>query len=88
MLDRAFSASVSRSRLPAAVAKRWDVPLDKKVGAGGKREYPPEQIGWYLDRGRKDSGVLTNGRLWRLVPRALGGPPAAVPEYTPGGSRH
>lgn len=60
---------------PAAVvadAKKWDLPLDKKLGASGKKEYPPEQIEWYLDRSRKDFGILTNGKLWRLVPRELG----------------
>jgi hypothetical protein len=38
---------------------------------GSQREYPPEQIEWYLDRSRLDWGILTNGRLWRLVPREL-----------------
>ncbi len=60
---------------PAAVvadAKKWDLPLDKKVGSGAKKEYPPEQIEWYLDRSRKSFGIITNGRLWRLIPRELG----------------
>lgn len=79
--DTALDAALAVDRTspdfwhPAAVvadAKRWDTPLDKKLGAGGKKEYPPEQIEWYLDRSRKDFGVLTNGRLWRLVPREIG----------------
>ena len=61
--------------VPSAVvadAKKWDYPLDKKVGSGAKKEYPPEQIEWYLTHSRKPFGILTNGRLWRLVPRELG----------------
>ena len=60
---------------PAAVvadAKKWELPLDKKVGSGAKKEYPPEQIEWYLDRSRKLMGILTNGKQWRLIPRELG----------------
>ena len=38
-----------------------------------KREYPPQQIEWYLDRSHLDYGILTNGRLWRLVPREYSG---------------
>jgi Eco57I restriction-modification methylase len=55
-----------------ADAKAWHVSLDKSTRVGSKREYPPEQIEWYLDRSRLDFGVLTNGRLWRLVPRDVG----------------
>ena len=33
--------------------------------------YNCEQIEWYLDRSRCDFGILTNGRLWRLVPRDI-----------------
>ncbi|VTR94138.1 restriction modification enzyme : Possible restriction /modification enzyme OS=Microcystis aeruginosa NIES-44 GN=N44_00644 PE=4 SV=1: Methyltransf_26 [Gemmata massiliana] len=61
-----------RSAALVADAKRWDLSLDKKFGSGAKREYPPEQIEWYLDRSRKPFGILTNGRLWRLIPRELG----------------
>ncbi len=60
--------------VPAAVvadAKKWDLPLDKPSKVGSHREYPPEQIEWYLDRSRKPFGVLTNGRVWRLIPREL-----------------
>ena len=34
---------------------------------------PPQQIEWYLDRSHLDYGILTNGRLWRLVPREYSG---------------
>ena len=76
-LDAALAADHKSADFwtPTAVvadAKRWDLSLDKPAKVNGKREYPPEQIEWYLDRSRKPFGVLTNGRLWRLVPRELG----------------
>jgi hypothetical protein len=55
-----------------ADAKAWHVSLDRPTRTGSQREYPPEQIEWYLDRSRLDFGILTNGKLWRLVPRELG----------------
>lgn len=55
-----------------ADAKAWHINLDRPSRVGARREYPPEQIEWYLDRSRKDFGILTNGRIWRLVPRELG----------------
>jgi hypothetical protein len=54
-----------------ADAKAWHVSLDRPQRIGSRREYPPEQIEWYLDRSRCDFGILTNGRLWRLVPRDI-----------------
>ncbi len=54
-----------------ADAKAWHVSLDRPQRIAGHREYPPEQIEWYLDRSRCDFGILTNGRLWRLVPRDI-----------------
>jgi len=54
-----------------ADAKAWHVSLDRPVKESGRREYPPEQIEWYLDRSRCDFGILTNGRYWRLVPRDI-----------------
>jgi hypothetical protein len=54
-----------------ADAKAWELSLDRPNRLGGKREYPPEQIEWYLDRRRRDYGILTNGKLWRLIPREL-----------------
>ena len=54
-----------------ADAKAWHINLDRPTRVGNQREYPPEQIEWYLDRSRLSYGVLTNGRLWRLIPRQL-----------------
>ena len=52
-----------------ADAKAWHVSLDRPNTVNNKREYPPEQIESYLNLSRLDFGVLTNGRLWRMVPR-------------------
>ena len=56
----------------AADAKAWHVSLDKPTRTGSAREYPPEQIEWYLNHSLCDFGILTNGHLWRIVPRVLG----------------
>lgn len=53
-----------------ADAKAWGVPLDRRT-TGAVREFPPEQIAWYLDKAPMDWGILTNGRLWRLIPRTV-----------------
>lgn len=55
-----------------ADAKAWHISLDRPIREGARREYPPEQIEWYLNHSLRDYGILTNGRLWRLVPRVLG----------------
>lgn len=55
-----------------ADAKAWHVSLDRPTRVGRAREYPPEQIEWYLNHSQRDFGILTNGRLWRLIPRELG----------------
>lgn len=55
-----------------ADAKAWHISLDRPTRVSGRREYPPEQIEWYLNHSLCDFGILTNGRLWRLVPRELG----------------
>ena len=55
-----------------ADAKAWHVNLDRPSGKGANREYPPEQIEWYLNHSLREYGIITNGRLWRLVPRVLG----------------
>jgi len=52
-----------------ADAKAWHVALDRPSRIGSRREYPPEQIEWYLDRSRLDFAILTNGQSWRLIPR-------------------
>ncbi len=56
---------------PALVAdaKAWDRPLDRPSVVNTQREYPPEQIEWYLNNSLRDYAILTNGRLWRLIPR-------------------
>jgi hypothetical protein len=52
-----------------ADAKAWHIPLNRPSLVNNRREYPPEQIEWYLDHSRLNFGILTNGKLWRLVPR-------------------
>lgn len=52
-----------------ADAKAWHIALDRPTTIDNQREYPPQQMEWYLDRSRRDYGILTNGRRWRLIPR-------------------
>ena len=56
---------------PAIVAdaKAWHVSLDWPTKVKNVREYPPEQIESYLNMSLLAYGILTNGKLWRLVPR-------------------
>jgi type I restriction-modification system DNA methylase subunit len=54
-----------------ADAKAWHLNLDRPTRVGNNREYPPEQIEWYLDRSRLPYAILTNGKHWRLIPRTL-----------------
>ncbi len=54
-----------------ADAKAWHISLDQPTTIAKEREYPPEQIEWYLVRTRLDFGLLTNGRLWRIIPREM-----------------
>ncbi len=79
--DAALDAALEAGRnspdfwTPAKVvadAKAWHVSLDRPVRVQNQREYPPQQIEWYLERTHLDWGMLTNGKLWRLVPRVLG----------------
>jgi len=76
--DRALDASLQAGRLnsdfwkyPAmlADAKAWHVPLDRPTIREQQREYPPEQIEWYLNNSNLHYAILTNGRVWRLIPR-------------------
>jgi len=74
--DRAASGGISHPdfwKHPHIVAdaKAWGVSLDRPSRGGGMREYPPEQIEWYISRTGLSWGMLTNGRLWRLIPGAL-----------------
>lgn len=52
-----------------ADAKAWHIPLDRPVIAENQREYPPEQIEWYLISTQLNYAILTNGQCWRLIPR-------------------
>ncbi|MGA3133279.1 MAG: DNA methyltransferase [Terracidiphilus sp.] len=61
-----------------ADAKAWHVSLDKPNRVHGRKEYPPEQMEWYLQRAGLQWGILTNGRLWRLIPRVV---PAGKPRF-------
>jgi hypothetical protein len=64
------------SALAVADAKAWDRDLDRAVAAGpGKRgpaisENPMLQIYVYVQHSGLAWGLVTNGRLWRLVHRA------------------
>jgi hypothetical protein len=78
--DRALDAAIRAGRVEPAFwqhpivvadAKAWHINLDRPSRINNQREYPPEQIEWYLDRSRLSFGLLTNGRLWRLIPREL-----------------
>lgn len=76
--DEGLNAALKAGRLsphfwdyPTVVAdaKAWHVSLDRPRLVDNQREYPPEQIEWYLNNSQLDFGILTNGRLWRLTPR-------------------
>jgi hypothetical protein len=81
LTDQALHSALSAGRTSAnfwphaaavADAKAWHISLDRPNREGANREYPPEQIEWYLNHSLRDYGILTNGRLWRIVPRVLG----------------
>src|SRR5262249_14906804 len=55
-----------------ADAKAWHVELDRPTIAGQQREYPLEQIEWYLNNSLLEYGILTNGRRWRPISRGHG----------------
>jgi type I restriction-modification system DNA methylase subunit len=61
-----------------ADAKAWHIPLDRPNRINGRKEYPPQQMEWYLDRTHVNWGILTNGRLWRLIPRIV---PSGKPRF-------
>lgn len=52
-----------------ADAKAWNISLDRRITSADQREFPPQQMEWYLDRSRLPFGILTNGQRWRLIPR-------------------
>ena len=56
--------------LAVGEVKRWDVPLSKKQKGGGasfEAQNPSWQIDYYLRATGLEWGILSNGRLWRLV---------------------
>ena len=54
-----------------ADAKAWGSSLDRPTYINANKEYPPEQIEWYLNNSNLNFGILTNGKNWRLIPRKL-----------------
>jgi hypothetical protein len=81
LTDEALDSAIQTERTspdfwkyPTVVAdsKAWHVSLDRSLIIGNQREYPPQQIEWYLDRSHLDFAILTNGKLWRLIPREYG----------------
>jgi hypothetical protein len=54
-----------------ADAKAWAVNLDRPAIVDNQREYPPEQIEWYIHHSQRQYGILTNGGLWRLYAHDL-----------------
>lgn len=60
-----------RHSLVVADAKAWHIALDRPHIVRARREYPPEQIEWYMLHSENEFGILTNGRLWRLFSRTL-----------------
>lgn len=52
-----------------ADSKASAVPLDRPSIINNEREYPPQQMEWYLNRSNRGYGILTNGGVWRLIPR-------------------
>jgi hypothetical protein len=58
-------------KFPAVLAdaKAWHIPLDRPTVTEQQKEYPPEQIEWYLNNSHVDYAILTNGKIWRLIPR-------------------
>jgi len=65
----AFGGEFWEASVALADAKAWHVSLDRPALVNARREYPPEQIEWYLNNSRLDYAILTNGKLWRLIPR-------------------
>jgi type I restriction-modification system DNA methylase subunit len=60
----------AREALAVGEVKAWETPLGKKRRGGGPRfedRNPSWQIDYYLRAAGVDWGILTNGRLWRLV---------------------
>jgi len=66
------SAEYTAEALAVGEVKRWNTPLGKKRRGGGpsfENQNPSWQIDYYLRATNLDWGILTDGRLWRLVHR-------------------
>ena len=66
------SEAYTAQALAVGEVKRWDTPLGKKRRGGGasfEDQNPSVQIDYYVRATDLDWGILTNGRLWRLVHR-------------------
>lgn len=67
---RQNSPAYAQEAVAVGEAKRWTAALDKKVRGGAPNfdnNNPSYQIDYYLRATDVTWGVLTNGRLWRLV---------------------
>lgn len=67
------TADYAAHALAVGDAKKWGIPLGKKIkGGGASFEYqnPSFQIDTYLRSTNLAWGILTNGQKWRLVNRA------------------
>jgi hypothetical protein len=65
-------ADYAAEALAVGEVKRWDTPLGKKRKGGEpsfEDQNPSFQIDYYVRITGVDWGILTNGRLWRLVHR-------------------
>ncbi|MFW5943076.1 MAG: Eco57I restriction-modification methylase domain-containing protein, partial [Chloroflexota bacterium] len=66
------TAAYVAEALAVGEAKAWQRSLDKKARGGGPsfdRQNPGYQIDYYLRATELEWGILSNGRLWRLVHR-------------------
>ena len=64
------SAAYAKAALAAGEVKAWGVNLSKKMPGGGSsfdKNNPMFQIDYYLRATDLPWGILSNGRLWRLV---------------------
>jgi len=68
--EASVRAAFAERALAVAEVKRWDTPLGKKPWAGGvgfEDQNPSWQIAELRSTVGVDWGLLSNGRLWRLV---------------------
>ncbi len=65
-------AALRGAAFGVAEAKHWDRPLDRALAGPGdpfNNKNPAYQIAFYVQHAGVPWGILTNGRLWRLVHR-------------------